>query len=100
MSPIEPQTRQAICNAIAVTLRRSGREVPAFQDNDEPIKTYEGFDSQCGVEVTVELEISLGVSDLGNNIFIKENGKSTRPRTLAEVIAAVTLKLKTAGGAA
>lgn len=70
MSPNEIETRRTICEAIAATLRRSGRERPTFKDNDEPIKAYDGFDSQCGVEVTVELETTLGLADLGNNIFI------------------------------
>lgn len=97
MNTTSEDTRKSICEAIAATLRRSGREIPAFRDNDEPIKTYEGFDSQCGIEVTVELEITLGVDDLGNNIFIKEKGKSVRARTLAEIVAAVLVRLKATG---
>jgi hypothetical protein len=95
MSATEQETRKSICEAIAATLRRSRREVPEFRDQDEPVKSYEGFDSQCGIEVTVELEVLLGIDDLGTNIFVKDAGKTTCARNLAEIVGAVLFKLKT-----
>ena len=77
MNAIEQDTRRSVCEAIAATLRRSGREVPEFRDQDEPVKNYDGFDSQCGLEVTVELEELLGIDDLGTNIFVKDEGKTS-----------------------
>ena len=98
MNTTEQETRRSICEAIAATLRRSGRAVPEFRDQDEPVKSYDGFDSQCGIEVTVELEVLLGIDDLGTNIFVKNAGKKTCARNLAEIVGAVQLKLKTKRG--
>jgi hypothetical protein len=98
MNATEQDTRQSICEAIAATLRRSGREVPEFRDQDEPVKSYDGFDSQCGLEVTVELEVLLGIDDLGTNIFVKDTGKTTCARNLGEIVGVVLLKVKAKRG--
>jgi hypothetical protein len=98
MSAIEQDARRSICEAIAATLRRSGREVPEFKDQDEPIKNYDGFDSQCGLEVTVVLEELLGIEDLGTNIFVKEKGKTSCARNLTEIVDVVLVKLNTKRG--
>ena len=90
------EAREAICQAIATTLQRSGRELPQFKDQDKPVKNYDGFDSQCGIEVTVELEELLGIGDLGSNIFVEQVGKVVHARSLAEIVAAVLAKAKTA----
>ena len=86
--------RKAVCRAIALTLERSGRNAPAFSDQDKPLKEYDGFDSQCGVEVTLELEQILGVADLGNNIFIKGTGKAVGARTISEIVDCVLRQLQ------
>ena len=91
--------RKSVCDGIAVTLRLSGREIPEFKDTDRPILDYSGFDSQCGIEVTVELEQSLGINDLGDNIFVEGTGKSLRARCLRDIVNAVLAKLKTTRGA-
>jgi|SRR5580693_4853742 hypothetical protein len=93
MSTIEQDTRRSICEAIAATLRQSGRKVPEFKDQDEPIKNYDGFDSQCGLEVTVVLEEVFGIKDLGTNIFVKEKGKTSCARNLTEIVDVVLVKL-------
>jgi hypothetical protein len=89
--------RERLCKAIATTLQRSGRELPEFKDTDEPLKDYDGFDSQCGLEVTVELEEVLGVPDLGSNVFIKGTGKGTRARNLSEIVTNIVAKIKLGG---
>jgi len=96
----KPEARDAICQAIAATLQRSGRELPQFSDQDKPVKNYDGFDSQCGIEVTVELEERLGVGDLGSNIFVEQVGKAVHARSLAEIVDVVLAKAKTAKGGA
>ena len=90
--------RQTLCEAIAATLRRSGREVPQFKDTDKPVKSYDGFDSQCGVEVTVELEEMLGVDDLGNNLFVKGTGKTICASRLSEIVKEILAKMRTKRG--
>jgi hypothetical protein len=80
----------ALKRAIAETLRRSGRNMPDFDNYKlRPILDVEGFDSQCGIEVTVELETILGIADLTNNIFIKVVNKRARARTFDEVVDAI-----------
>jgi hypothetical protein len=91
---------EAVCHAMAITFERSGREIPEFKDSDEPVGSYEGFDSLCGVEVTLQLEQLLGVDDLGTNIFVKGTGKGARSRTISEIVDCVSLKLTNGGGAA
>lgn len=86
MSDSSSDLRKAVCTAIEICLERSGRKPPEFRDSDKPIKDYEGFDSQCGVEVTVELEVMLGIENLGNNIFITGDGKVPRASKLSEVV--------------
>jgi hypothetical protein len=99
MSSDRSNIREAVCRAIALTLQRSGREVPAFKDGDRPVDGYEGFDSQCGVEVTLELEQLLGVADLGTNIFVTGVGKKARARTISEIVACVVRELANGVGA-
>jgi hypothetical protein len=85
-TPDKQTIRDALCSSIAVTLQRSGRQIPHFNDTDKPVKGYVGFDSQCGVEVTLELEQSLNIEDLGTNIFVQGAGKSARARTISEIV--------------
>jgi acyl carrier protein len=98
MGEFKQTVREALCQAIAATLQRGGRQVPQFKDADRPVKDYDGLDSQCGLEVTVELEEALGVNDLGNNIFIKGTGRAARARCLSEVVANILAKMKARKG--
>jgi hypothetical protein len=93
------EIRETVCRAIALTLQRSGREAPKVKDSDKPVDGYEGFDSQCGVEVTLELEQLLGIDDLGTNIFVTGVGKSTRARKISEIVDCVCQELSNGGGA-
>jgi len=80
----------ALKRAIAETLRRSGRNMPDFDNYRlRPILDIEGFDSQCGIEVTVDLETILGIADLTNNIFIKVVNKRARARSFDEIVEAI-----------
>ena len=91
------QVREAVCRAITLTLERSGRAAPTFLDSDRPIDAYEGFDSQCGVEVTLELEQILRLEDLGTNVFVNGSGKTARARTLKQVVDHVHAIMKVKG---
>ena len=80
----------ALKRAIAETLQRSGRILPEVDDYTLcPILDIEGFDSLCGIEVTVDLETSLGIADLTHNVFIKIVGKHAKARTFDEVVDAI-----------
>jgi hypothetical protein len=94
MSEFKQTIRDSLCRAITTTLRRSGRQVPQFKDADRPVKDYDGLDSQCGLEVTVELEEMLGVGDLGNNIFVKGTGKVARARSICEIVSNIFATMK------
>ena len=92
------EIRDAVFAAITITLQRSGRSVPDFKDTDKPVDDYDGFDSQCGVEVTLELEGMLRADDLGTNIFVKGQGKAARARTIKEIVNHVAALILTKGG--
>ncbi|HLY61000.1 MAG TPA: hypothetical protein VKV95_09645 [Terriglobia bacterium] len=81
---------EALKKCIAETLRQSGREMPELKSYElHPILDIEGFDSQCGIEVTVELEVVLKIDDLSNNIFIKVVNGRSRARTFNEILDAI-----------
>lgn len=81
---------EALKTAIAETLRRSGRELPELKNYQlRPILDIAGFDSQCGIEVTVELETVLGVDNLSDNVFIREVQGRSHPRSFSEVVDAI-----------
>jgi len=86
----------AVADAIAESLRRSGREVPAFSEKLRPLKDIAGFDSPLGVEVTVDLEIRFGI-ELPNNVFIKHVGGQPRARTFREVVDVMVRMLREGG---
>jgi hypothetical protein len=90
--------REALCLAIATTLQSSGYKQPDFKDTGKPLKDYIGFDSHCGLEVTVELERILGVDDLGDNIFIKGTGKTARARDLSQIVSNILARMKARKG--
>jgi hypothetical protein len=91
---------EVLCSAIASTLKSSGRAVPEFKGTDRPLEDYEGLDSQCGLEVTVVLEESLGVEDLGTNIFVNGNGKTSEACSIDEIISTILERMKTPKGKA
>ncbi len=74
--------------AITETLRLSGRPAPQFSGELKIIKGIDRFDSQCGVEVTVDLEQLLD-TDLGDNIFIGQKNGKDYARTFNQVVSAI-----------
>lgn len=74
--------------AITTTLRLSGRPAPQLSEGLKIIKGIDGFDSQCGVEVTVDLEQLLDI-DLGDNIFIGQKNGKDYARTFNQVVSAI-----------
>ena len=90
VAEVKQSVTEALKHGIAETLRRSGREMPEFDNYDlRPIVDIAGFDSQCGIEVTVELEAILKIDDLSDNIFIKELKGRPRARTFTEIVDAI-----------
>jgi acyl carrier protein len=84
--PSREQVTAIVSKAITDSLLQSGRPAP-----DEIIATkkiigeLDGFDSPAGVDVTVDLELQLGI-DLPHNVFIKTVNGRPRARTLNEVV--------------
>jgi hypothetical protein len=77
----------AIVNAaITASLLLSGRPVPnAITASMKLLNEIDGFDSPMGVDVTVDLELQLGI-ELPHNIFVKTVNGRPRARTLHEVV--------------
>ena len=93
---LRQQVAAALMSGICTTVCRSGGDTPAINDESlRPILDVTGFDSQCGIEVTVELEAALQVADLGENIFIEDVDGKTRARTVREVIDAILCVMET-----
>ncbi len=87
---VKQRVIEALKKGIAETLARSGREMPKFNNYElHPIVDIAGFDSQCGIEVTVELETVLKIDDLSDNVFIKEVQGKSRARTFNEIVDAI-----------
>ena len=75
-----------VAKAITDSLFLSGRPVPSeIAATAKIIDEIEGFDSPAGVDVTVDLELQLGI-DLPHNVFIKTVNGRPRARTLNEVV--------------
>jgi acyl carrier protein len=53
----------------------------------------EGFDSLCGIEVTVDLQKRLGVQ-LDDNVFIQTNGSKAKARTFDQTVDALVAVAK------
>ncbi len=79
-------------------LARSGRDAPQISSDAKIIDGVAGFDSLCGLEATIDLEMRLGVS-LEDNIFIKEVSGRPRARTFGEVVTALLTILNGGGDA-
>ena len=93
------QIRTAVYTAIAPALQRGGHSVPTFKDTDEPVSVDSDLDSQTALEVILELEELLEVEDLGTDIFVKDKGKSSKARTISEIVEYIFQKLRKLGKA-
>jgi len=72
-------------SVISECLARSGRGMPLIGSDKKIIDGVPGFDSLCGLEATIDLEMRLGVS-LEDNVFIKDVLGRPRARTFGEVL--------------
>lgn len=91
----ETEAIQVVRSAISECLERSGRAIPDIKDGTKIIDGVAGFDSHCGLEATIDLEVRLGVK-LSENVFIKEVNGEARARTLREVAVALVAMLRKA----
>lgn len=73
---------QAITDSLVLSGRPAPQEIAAAT---KIIGEIEGFDSPAGVDVTVDLELQLGI-DLPHNVFIKTVNGRPRARTLNEIV--------------
>jgi hypothetical protein len=73
---------QAITDSLVLSGRPAPQEIAAAT---RIIGEIEGFDSPAGVDVTVDLELQLGI-DLPHNVFIKTVNGRPRARTLNEIV--------------
>ena len=81
------QVTTILAKAITDSLFLSGRPTPKeIVATTKIIGEIEGFDSPAGVDVTVDLELQLGI-DLPHNVFIKTVNGRPRARNLSEVVA-------------
>ena len=71
--------------AIKTCLEASGRKLPPLRGDQCPLTAIAGFDSLCGIEVTVELQEKLGVR-LDDNIFVQSNNGRARARTFDQIV--------------
>jgi acyl carrier protein len=79
--------------AIKTCLAASGRIMPPLRGDQCPLTTIEGFDSLCGIEVTVELQERFGVR-LQDNIFIHDSTGRPKARTVDEIVQALSSAAK------
>jgi hypothetical protein len=73
---------QAILNSLITSGRPTPDEIVVIT---KIIGEIDGFDSPAGVDVTVDLELQLGI-ELPHNVFIKTVNGRPRARTLNEVV--------------
>lgn len=82
-----------LATAIKSCLTASGRTMPSLRGDQCPLTTIEGFDSLCGIEVTVELQERLGVR-LEDNIFVHSSTGRPKARTVDEIVQALSSAAK------
>jgi hypothetical protein len=86
------ERRNEIANELTAAIKRcvvaSGHNMPLLQADQCPLMAIQGFDSLCGIEVTVDLQERLSIK-LGDNIFVKANGTRATARTVTEIIEAL-----------
>lgn len=97
------ERRDEIANELTAAIKRcvvaSGHIMPLLQADQCPLMAIQGFDSLCGIEVTVDLQDRLRLK-LEDNVFVKANGTRATARTFAEIIEALLKagRLGTANG--
>jgi len=84
-----------LLTALQVCMEAAGKECPALTSDIVPITDIKGFDSLCGVEVTVELESKVG-RDCGDDIFVAGSGKNAKPRSVREAAKLIISRLNRA----
>ncbi|HKN73623.1 MAG TPA: hypothetical protein VJW94_00500 [Candidatus Acidoferrum sp.] len=93
----DQRSREAIFTDLAAAIKSclaaSGRTMPALRSDQCPLTAIDGFDSLCGIEVTVELQERLGVR-LEDNIFVHTGTGRPKPRTVDEIVRALVSKAK------
>jgi acyl carrier protein len=82
-----------LTTAIKACLVASGRTMPSLRGEQCPLTEIEGFDSLCGIEVTVELQERLGVR-LEDNIFVQTSAGRPKARTVNEIVQALASAAK------
>jgi hypothetical protein len=86
------ENRKEIASKLVSAIERcviaSGHAMPSLRADQCPLTEIQGFDSLCGIEVTVDLQESLGVK-LKNNVFVKADGSKVAARTLDEIVDAI-----------
>jgi hypothetical protein len=89
MPKIAIKTREQIAAdltaAIESCLMASGRTIPAIRGEQCPLTAIEGFDSLCGIEVTVDLQTRLGIQ-LEDNLFVAAETGRPKARTFNEIV--------------
>ena len=78
----------ALTNAIKACLEASGQTMAAIRGDQCVLTTIKGFDSLCGIEVTVDLEERLSV-ELEDNVFVQTSSVGTKARTFDQVVDAL-----------
>jgi acyl carrier protein len=79
--------------AIKACLEASGRTLPALRGDQCPLTAVAGFDSLCGIEVTVELQEHLGIP-LDDNVFVQTDGSRARGRTFDQIVDVIVAVVK------
>lgn len=86
------ERREEIAGELIAAIKRcvvaSGHTMPLLRPDQCPLMAIQGFDSLCGIEVTVDLQARLSLK-LEDNIFVKANDTRAAARTLAEVVDAL-----------
>ena len=82
-----------LTTAIKACLEASGRALPVLRGDQCPLTAIAGFDSLCGIEVTVDLQKRLGVH-LDDNIFIQAKGSRAKARTIDQIVDAIVAVAK------
>jgi acyl carrier protein len=74
---------QAVTEVLSQIQHRLSGSAREIRDEERVIGAIGRFDSLCGLEATVMLEVRLGVT-LSTNVFVNDEG--TRALKLAEVV--------------
>lgn len=93
----ESQVLQELCDAIRACQTASGRIMPKLSRDDRPHLAVPGFDSLCGIEVTVDMEERLGLELADENMFVKDVRGRKVARTLNETLCTVLEALRRGG---